>query len=401
MSEPIRIGIIAPCPPPYGGIARVIENNVALWEDESVELHFLPMYAPVDAEPPVGAEFHRLSEHGDRSRSGVRAFIRALIKAPITRPSAYRSFVNYNRALSHFVVDRKLDALYAPEVWPAGASANLQSRLHDVASVVVAYGESYGTTPEHRRWARSMPDILKNADHVVASSEHCLDGAVRFGANRSQSSVVYAGVDVDRFRPDIECASWREAHNIAPDAFVVSVLGLVLQRKIEVFLDAISKTESDNLVFLIGGRGPDEAYVRNRLQGKNSDKVFPLGFVEEERLPEFYSASDVLVVSPNTELECMGQSMKEAMACGTPVIGAEIGGVPEAIEDGITGLMYDPNSPLALARAIDLLAESVDLRQQISAQSRDIAIERFDARVSATKTLNAIRTAIEHRKARK
>jgi glycosyltransferase involved in cell wall biosynthesis len=309
--------------------------------------------------------------------------------------------VNYNRALSHFVVDRKLDALYAHEVWPAGASANLQSRLHDVASVVVAYGESYGTTPEHRRWARSMPDILKNADHVVASSEHCLDGAVRFGANRSQSSVVYAGVDVDRFRPDIECASWREAHNIAPDAFVVSVLGLVLQRKIEVFLDAISKTESDNLVFLIGGRGPDEAYVRNRLQGKNSDKVFPLGFVEEERLPEFYSASDVLVVSPNTELECMGQSMKEAMACGTPVIGAEIGGVPEAIEDGITGLMYDPNSPLALARAIDLLAESVDLRQQISAQSRDIAIERFDARVSATKTLNAIRTAIEHRKARK
>jgi phosphatidylinositol alpha-1,6-mannosyltransferase len=246
-----------------------------------------------------------------------------------------------------------------------------------------------------------MPDIFKNADHVVASSEHCLDGAVRFGANRSQSSVVYAGVDVDRFRPDIECASWREAHNIAPDAFVVSVLGLVLQRKIEVFLDAISKTESDNLVFLIGGRGPDEAYVRNRLQEKNSDKVFPLGFVEEERLPEFYSASDVLVVSPNTEMECMGQSMKEAMACGTAVIGAEIGGVPEAIEDGITGLMYDPNSPLALARAIDLLAGSVDLRQQISKQSRDVAVERFDARVSAAKTLNAIRTAIEHRKARK
>ena len=398
MSEPVRIGIIAPCPPPYGGIARVIENNVALWEDESVELHFLPMSAPVDAEPPVGAEFHRLSEHGNRSRSGVAAFIRALIKAPVTRPSAYRSFVNYNRALSHFVADRKLDALYAHEAWPAGASANLQSRIHDVASVVVAYGESYGTTPEHRRWTRSMRDIFKNADHVIAPSEHCLNGAVHLGANRSQSSVVYAGVDVGRFRPDLDGASWRETHDIAPDAFVVSVLGLVLQRKIEVFLDAISKTESDNLVFLIGGRGPDEAYVRNRLQGKNSDKVRLLGFVEEEELPEFYSASDVLVVSPNTQMECMGQSMKEAMACGTPVIGAEIGGVPEAIKDGIDGLMYDPNRPDELAEAIDRLSNDADLRRGIRSRSRDVAVERFDSRVSATMTLDAIKTAIERRR---
>ena len=398
MSEPVRIGIIAPCPPPYGGIARLIENNVALWADESVELHFLPMYAPADAEPPEGAEFHRLSEHGNRSWSGIGAFGRALIKAPVTRPSAYRLFVNYNRALSHFVAEHKLDALYAHEAWPAGASANLQSRIHDVASVVVAYGESYGTTPEHRRWTRSMRDIFKNADHVIASSEHCLNGAVNLGANRSQSSVVYAGVDVDRFRPDVDGTSWREAHDIAPDAFVVSVLGLVLQRKIEVFLDAISNTKSDNLVFLIGGKGPDEAYVRDRLQGTNSEKVRLLGFVEEEELPEFYSASDVLVVSPNTELECMGQSMKEAMACGTAVIGAEIGGVPEAIKDGIDGLMYDPNRPGELAEAIDRLSSNADLRRGIRSRSRDVAVERFDSRVSATMTLGAIKIAIERRR---
>ena len=398
MSNPLRIGIIAPCAPPYGGITRVVENNLAFWADQPVEAHFLPMQIPSAAEPPAGAEFHRLSEKGPRSWNGIGAFIGALAKAPVTRLSAYKLFVNYNRALSRFISEHKLDAIYAHEVWPAGASAILQSRLHDVASVVVAYGETYATTPEHHRWTRAARNVCKAADHVIASSEHCLSQAIRLGADRSRSSVVYAGVDVDRFRPGIDGRAWRKAHGVPDDAFVVSVLGLVLQRKIEVFLDAVSKTTTANLVFLIGGKGPDEAYVRSRLSGPASEKVRLLGFVDEDELPEFYSASDVLVVSPNTKLECMGQSMKEAMACGTAVIGANIGGIPEAIEDGVGGLMYDPDDPTGLANAIDRLAGDAGLRRAIGKRSRDIAVERFDARVSAAGTLEGIRTAITYRR---
>ena len=119
MSDPLRIGIIAPCPPPYGGIARIVENNLALWADQPVEAHFLPMQIPGDAEPPAGAEFHRLSEQGPRSWNGIGAFIGALTRAPVTRLSAYKLFVNYNRALSRFISEHKLDAIYAHQVWPA------------------------------------------------------------------------------------------------------------------------------------------------------------------------------------------------------------------------------------------------------------------------------------------
>lgn len=390
----LKVGIIAPCPPPYGGITRIIENYLALWPKDEVEAHFVPMYLPPDAKPFEGAVFHRLGD-GEKSWKSPGAYASVMARAPVSRPGAYLSFLRYNRALSALIQKEKLDVLYAHETWPAGASAVLQGRANGVPSVAVVYGEAYATTPQHARWVRAGRMVCRNANQIAATSEHCMRAAKSLGAPADRCSVIYAGIDCARFRPGLDGTGWRAKHGIARDATVISVLGLVLRRKLDNFLDAVGQIKpSENVVCLIGGKGEDEAYVRELVAGIQGPEVQMLGFVPEKELPEFYAATDVLVVSPRTTLECMGQSMKEAMACGTAVAGARIGGIPEAIEPGVNGLLYEPDDATDLARVLSRMVADPQGRKRMGAAGRKTAETKFDARVSAAQTLEVFRRAM-------
>ena len=395
MTEQIRVGIIAPCPPPYGGMTRVVENHLANWKSDEVASYFIPMYPPVESVGLEGSEFIRLADGYDRNWAGLGSYLKILPRIPLARPWVYRHFMNYNQALSELIRRERLDLIYAHEIWPAGASAVLQTRIHGIPSVVVAYGECYGTTPEHQRWKRIGSSVVQEATHLIATSEHCLNGALALGRAGSAADVVYAGVDLDRFNPSVDGSEWRHERGIPPEAIVVSVLGMVLRNKLDTFLDAVGQIDSKApVVCLIGGAGGDEEYVRTRSADIKNTHVEMLGFVPEEELPEFYAATDILVASPRTLLECMGQSMKEAMACGTVVVGARLGGIPEAVECGETGLLYEADDALDLARAISQLADDKAARDRMGAAGRIRAEIHFNSTTSAEQTLSIFRQVV-------
>jgi len=317
-------------------------------------------------------------------------------QAPITRLATYRNFLSYNAALASFIKEKNINVLYAHEVWPAGASAVLQNRISGIASVVVAYGETWHTTPSHRRQRRIDPYVLKGANRVVSTSEHCRTGAIKRGAKPDKASVIYAGIDLDRFRPGLNGDAFRAKYNIPTDAVVISVLGLTLRRKLDSMLDALEVMSSEgNLHCLIGGVGDDSEYVRERIHNINNVQVHQMGFVPEGELPEFYAATDVLVASPRTLLECMGQSLKEAMACGRAVVGANLGGVPEAVQDGVNGLLFEPDNAADLVRALNAVCSNTEMRNKMGQNGRQIAERNFDAEVSAKYTLEVITAAMK------
>jgi glycosyltransferase involved in cell wall biosynthesis len=68
----------------------------------------------------------------------------------------------------------------------------------------------------------------------------------------------------------------------------------------------------------------------------------------------------------------------EALACGTPVVATSVGGIPEQIEDGVTGFLTPPGDPLAMARRIEQLLSDYTLRQRLSVSAVDAARRRFD-----------------------
>jgi glycosyltransferase involved in cell wall biosynthesis len=382
----MRIGILGPCPPPHGGVTRVIENNAHFWKEEGIECYLIPMGIP---ENPTLSPDLELMDYRKYSSLNDRFF--TFMKEAVRFPGLYSyTFFRYNTALYNIIKEFDLDILYAHHTFHRGLSAVLQSKLLNIPAVVVSYGQTWMVTESDKKHNKMQKFVLENADHVISTSEHCRQGAIKLGADPSKTDVVFAGIDIEKFNPNVDGTEFRKKCEIGNDELVVSLLGLVLRRKIDTFIKCLVhlnlKPEKDVKV-LIGGVGEDYSYLESMLQKYDLQFVKLLGFVPDAELPQFYAATDIFVVAQNTLIECMGQSMKEAMACGVPVVGSNIGGVPEAISDNETGLLFVPDDPEDLAKKIKILIDDKDLRERIGMNARGVAVEKFDARKSAKKTL--------------
>jgi len=119
------------------------------------------------------------------------------------------------------------------------------------------------------------------------------------------------------------------------------------------------------------------AFLRQTIADETSaDHVVLHGQVDRSRLRELYGASDVLVF-PSQWDEPFAAVPLEAMSCGLPVVATTAGGTPEAIEDGVNGLLVPPAEPDQLAAALQRLAADEDLRLRLAANSARVARERF------------------------
>jgi glycosyltransferase involved in cell wall biosynthesis len=92
-------------------------------------------------------------------------------------------------------------------------------------------------------------------------------------------------------------------------------------------------------------------------------------------VPAILAAADVFVLSSLWEGNPL--SIMEAMAAGKPVIATAVGGVPELVEDGVSGILVPPRTPDALAEAMILLAREAVLRRKMGEVARQRALERF------------------------
>jgi len=388
----MRVGIIGPCPPPFGGVTRLIENHLRNWDPQEVEAFLIPIRRPGDPSPPRGATFIDYTGYPGRTSLPLRAFIRYFSQFPLSKPDRFIQFYHYNCILAKAIRDHQIQLLYAHHTDITALSAILQSRFHGIPAVIVSYGQTWLVTKTDRRFRRMARFVLKEASWVISTSEHCRNGGLRLGADPNRYSVVYAGIDLNKFRPGLDGRSYRERAGIPLQSIVVSILGLALRQKIEVFLDAVTLLRGHRDVhFLIGGAGSDYAYIQDRVHALKMDNVHLMGFVPEEDLPSFYAATDILVASPQTMTECMGQSIKEAMACSRPAVVADIGGGPEVIAHGKNGLLFRPGAPEDLKEALEILIRDSALRKSMGETAVVTASGKFDAVKSAEETLQIFR----------
>ena len=147
----------------------------------------------------------------------------------------------------------------------------------------------------------------------------------------------------------------------APKDFLTLVRGLALLRP------GSAKT-------LIVGDGPDRADVEAEIRRLGiGNEVELLG--ERRDVPELLADADVFVLSSSSE--GMPVSVLEAMAVGLPVVGSQVGGVPELVVDGVNGLLVRPGDPSELARALDRLLFDAELRRRLGEAGRERAQGRF------------------------
>jgi glycosyltransferase involved in cell wall biosynthesis len=151
---------------------------------------------------------------------------------------------------------------------------------------------------------------------------------------------------------------------------------------------------------IVGGETPDvtAASVLAYVPAQLHERVVFWGHVAHADLPAHYRRAAVCVVpsrwdnSPNTVYEAMG--------CGTPVVASRVGGIPELVVDGETGLLVPPDDPAALAEAVTTLLADPDRRAYMGCAARTQALARFESATIAAQTLALYQQALGHGAAR-
>ena len=206
---------------------------------------------------------------------------------------------------------------------------------------------------------------MVTVNRLLTVSDHIRETALRAGLSPEHVQTCYSGIDLDSVPKRADGARLRCQHGFDTRTVVVgTVANLFPHKGSDHLIRALSlaRPEMPGLACLIVGGG-DAAY-RTELDTLTrnlglTDRVVFAGFQRD--VYSYLAAMDLFVLS--SIREGLGIAILEAMAMGRPVVATKVGGVPEVVEDGVTGLLVPPADSASLAGAIVTLAKSPDLRR--------------------------------------
>ena len=132
-----------------------------------------------------------------------------------------------------------------------------------------------------------------------------------------------------------------------------------------------------NIKLQILGDGPDEKKLKDLAKELKVDDIVQfLGHIEPEYVYEYLTVADIFVRPSRSE--GLGSSFLEAMGAGLPIIGTKMGGIPDFLKDGETGLFCKVDDPKDLAEKIKKLMMDEDLARRIAENGRRLVLEKYD-----------------------
>lgn len=210
--------------------------------------------------------------------------------------------------------------------------------------------------------------IVEEADHIIAECPQDQEDLIKYYRARTDKiTIIPCGFNPYEFYP-LDKLLARMVLNLDAAEFIILQLGRMVPRKgIDNVIRALGKFESTSEPFrliVVGGEHDvdDPELLRLKQIAREEgveDKVAFAGRKNREVLKYYYSAADVFVTTP--WYEPFGITPLESMACGTPVVGSNVGGIKYSVEDGKTGYLVEPNDPADLAGRIRELMEDAQL----------------------------------------
>ncbi len=224
----------------------------------------------------------------------------------------------------------------------------------EVPSYAPRYNMAWG---EGILWDR-VRSIHQRADLTLAPSTHALRQLEQLDVPRLR--LWQRGVDAERFSPSRADATLKQQWAPHGEVVVGYVGRLAHEKRVE---DLAALAGLPRLRVVVVGDGPS----RDTLEQALPDAIFT-GFLQGDDLARAYASFDIFVHCG--DLETFGQTIQEAMASGVPVVAPRRGGPVDLVEEGVTGLLYEPGDPQAMARAVGALSVDEATRQRMAVAAR-------------------------------
>lgn len=235
-------------------------------------------------------------------------------------------------------------------------------------------------------------------DRIIAVSHFLKSELVkRYHLNPELIQVVYNGVDLERFNPEIDGGEVRESYSIERSPLVAFIGRLAPYKGPQFLLEAIPHVLAevpDAKFMFVGSARFDSARIGELVKTPHIRRVVVFtGYVDEKTLPNYYASCDVFCYP--SLWEGFGLTPAEAQAVGKPVVAFKTCALPEVVQDEATGLLVPPGDSTALARAIIRLLRNSELRTEMGQKGRRRAEQMFSWEETARRTQRVYEEALE------
>ncbi|HWN19657.1 MAG TPA: glycosyltransferase family 4 protein [Gemmatimonadales bacterium] len=379
-------------PPPFGGVPTHLHYLSSYLADRGWRVHVLSM-AGARRRP----ETQNYTVHRPRSRELHLALARTVLTRPRIRAAqGWRSRLATDSprlllgcmALSAFarnlVQQYDLQVIGAYHLMAAGLAGAWVADELGLPLVTTVFGEIYADPDRYRRQRVAVEYVLGHSRRVLSPSRHCAASLQLL--DLPPAEVLYYGIDTSVFRPDLDGSGVRTRLGLATDDFVVLfVARMVREMGLHVLLASIHEViaEAPNVRFIIAGTSGELENDAQASARQYPGRVFVFANVGPQELPLLYAAASIAVTPSINERACLGLAVAEAMASGKPVVVSRVGGGPELLTDGESGLLVPPNDSAALARAVLHLVRQPERLERMGQRGRERATLDFDARVTS------------------
>jgi phosphatidylinositol alpha-1,6-mannosyltransferase len=283
------------------------------------------------------------------------------------------------------IKDRGIKTAFFGAAAPLGLLAPVLRRAGIKRIIALTHGhEVWWSKVWPFTWA--MKSIARNVDHLTYLGEFTRRAISRTINSSAQSAMVKIapGIDTEHFAPS-DSSELKSQLGITDKKVIVSVGRLVHRKGQDVLIEAmpqiLSKIPKAHLLLI--GEGPYRQYLEKRAKDLEIDShITFIGRVMYSDLPKYICLGEVFVMPSRSrlaglEVEGLGIVYLEASACGLPVIAGNSGGAPDAVIDGVTGVVVDGKDQHVIATSIVNLLEDQEKAREMGRNGREWVINQW------------------------
>jgi glycosyltransferase involved in cell wall biosynthesis len=229
--------------------------------------------------------------------------------------------------------------------------------------------------------------IYRWPDGYITTGEMIREHLIGKGIPADRVVSIPTGVDLEKFAAGTDGKRIREKFGIPPGTFLVSMIGVLRSwKRHDVFLESVRLLREQGVPVhgLIVGEGPQRGKIEALVvRGGMADRITVTGFRDD--VPEIVAASDAVLLTSD-RFEGVPQVILQALAMARPVVASPIGGIPEVVLHGKTGLLCPPGDASAYAGAMARLAGDPGLRERLGKAGRELVLSGYTAAAMCDRT---------------
>lgn len=221
-------------------------------------------------------------------------------------------------------------------------------------------------------------------DEITAISVGVREYIASRGVDKNKIRLIYTGVDTQHFQKTD--STFREEFGISKDTFLVGIVAILRgAKRHKDLIDAVKiLSEKYDIKLVIAGEGPQWDNLQSKVKECDmTDKVIMTGFRTDT--VNILSGLDLFVLPSN--MEALGTALLEAQSCGVPVIGSRVGGIPEALEENGSGLLFECENVAELAEKIERFITDKAFCEKASKRAIEFVAEKFSVEKMVSDTV--------------